>query len=326
MSNVVIISGHPDLANSNTNTVIIAQLTEQLAAPSYNLEVRRLDSLYPDFQIDVAAEQAALVNADIVVLQFPFYWYSAPALLKKWLDDVFSYNFAYGAEGDKLKGKDLLLSFTVGGPEESYQPLGYNHFSIEQLILPLQQTAYLAGMNFVAPVYTHRMVYIPGVYNTLEDVQSRATAHGQRVVNQIQQLSNSIESKVSKFVTDWFADFDLLTAEPERFIASLSEDVKLVMPDGEFIGHQGFRDWYAIARKTFKPNCQHIVEQISVNEQNSDGNYTAELRIRLKAETFPESALQGESVNMLVNETWQLSLTDAGDINISEYLVEVVNG
>ena len=156
--------------------------------------------------------------------------------------------------------------------------------------------------------------------------KARATAHGQRLVNQIQQLSNSIESKVSKFVADWFADFDLLTAEPERFTASLSEDIKLVMPDGEFIGHQGFRDWYAIARKTFKPKCQHIVEQLSVSEQNNYDNYTVELRIRLKAESYAESALQGESVNMLVNEKWQLSLTDAGDINIYEYLVEVVNG
>ena len=326
MSNVLVISGHPDLASSNTNTVILDHLSQQLAAPSYNLEVRRLDTLYPDFQIDVAAEQAALVNADIIVLQFPFYWYSAPALLKKWLDDVFSYNFAYGAEGDKLKGKDFILSFTVGGPEESYQPLGYNHFSIEQLILPLQQTAYLAGMNFVAPIYTHRMVYIPGVYNTLEDVQARATAHGQRVVSQIQQLSGSIDSNVSKFVNAWFADFDLLVAPPERFTTNLSEDIKMVMPDGEFIGHQGFRDWYAIARQTFKPNCEHIVEQLTVSEPNNDGSYVAELRVRLIADTFPESALQGENINMLVNETWQLSLTEAGDIKISEYLVDVVNG
>ena len=80
---------------------------------------------------------------------------------------------------------------------------------------------------------------------------------------------------------------------------------------------QGFRDWYAIARQTFKPNCEHIVEQISVSEPNHDGNYVAELRVRLKADTFPESALKGESINMLVNETWQLSLTEAGDIEIS---------
>ncbi|MDN3684446.1 hypothetical protein QW180_15975 [Vibrio sinaloensis] len=36
----------------------------------------------------------------------------------------------------------------MGGPAESYDPLGYNHFTVEQLLMPIQQTAYLAGMNY----------------------------------------------------------------------------------------------------------------------------------------------------------------------------------
>lgn len=94
------------------------------------------------------------------------------------VDEVFSYNFAYGSKGDKLKGKDFLLSVTIGGPEESYDPLGYNHFTIEQLLMPLQQTAYLAGMNYRKPIYTHGMVFIPGVYNTQEGVEAKAMQHG----------------------------------------------------------------------------------------------------------------------------------------------------
>ena len=140
MNQVVVISGHPNLPASNTNTVILDELQFQLD----NVNIRRLDELYPDYQIDIEAEQKALIDADVIVLQFPFYWYSVPALLKKWIDDVFSYNFAYGSEGDKLKGKDFILSFTIGGPEESYDPLGYNHFEIEQLIRPLQQTRILS--------------------------------------------------------------------------------------------------------------------------------------------------------------------------------------
>ena len=181
MSKTVIISGHPNLEQSYTNTVILEQLHSGLDS----VEVRRLDALYPDYQIDIEAEQAALLSADVIVLQFPFYWYSTPALMKKWIDDVFGYNFAYGAEGDKLKGKDFILSFTVGGPEESYDPLGYNHFTVEQLVRPLQQTAYLAGMVYHPPVYTNRMVYIPGVYNKLEDVQARARNHAERLIDQI---------------------------------------------------------------------------------------------------------------------------------------------
>ncbi len=79
MSQVLVISGHPNLDASNTNKVILNQLSDHFA----DIEVRQLDRLYPNYQIDVEAEQAALVKADVVVLQFPFYWYSIPALLKK---------------------------------------------------------------------------------------------------------------------------------------------------------------------------------------------------------------------------------------------------
>ena len=51
---------------------------------------------HPNYQIDVTAEQAKLVKADVIVWQFPVNWYSLPALLKKWLDNVFSHGFAYG--------------------------------------------------------------------------------------------------------------------------------------------------------------------------------------------------------------------------------------
>ncbi|QBF83047.1 flavodoxin family protein [Shewanella maritima] len=186
MSKVLVISGHPELATSNTNTVILKQLEQGVD----NIEVRYLDKLYgSDYKIDVAAEQAALQSADVVVLQFPFYWYSMPALLKKWLDDVFSYNFAYGSKGDKLKGKHLVLSFTVGGPEESYTDTDYNHFTIEQLMKPLHQTAMLAQMHYVEPIYSHGMVYIPNVYNELDEVQGRALVHADRLMTQLQQLT-----------------------------------------------------------------------------------------------------------------------------------------
>ncbi|KXF82060.1 NAD(P)H-dependent oxidoreductase [Enterovibrio coralii] len=184
MSKILVISGHPDLKASNTNSLIINELKESME----NVEVRRLDTLYPTYAIDIEAEQQALIDADIVVLQFPFYWYSVPALLKKWIDDVLAYNFAYGSQGDKLKGKDMVLSFTIGGPKESYDPQGFNHFPIEELMKPLQQTAYLTQMNYHAPVYTHGMVYIEGVYNTLDAVEGRAKVHAERLIEMLKTL------------------------------------------------------------------------------------------------------------------------------------------
>ncbi|GAL15945.1 NAD(P)H oxidoreductase YRKL [Vibrio astriarenae] len=119
MRKVIVISGHPDLNKSYPNSVILDELG--IAFP--DADIRRLDKLYPDFNINVGAEQRALQGADTIVFQFPYYWYLFPALMKKWIDDVFTFNFAYGPEGDKLKGKQLILSFTIGGPEQAYSHL-----------------------------------------------------------------------------------------------------------------------------------------------------------------------------------------------------------
>ncbi|WP_086969934.1 NAD(P)H-dependent oxidoreductase [Vibrio coralliirubri] len=315
MSKTLVISGHPNLAESYTNTLIIDTLETQMA----DVSIRRLDTLYPDYKIDVEAEQAALIEADVIVLQFPFYWYSAPALLKKWLDDVMTFNFAYGPEGNKLKGKDLFLSFTIGGPKESYDPLSYNHFTIEQLMFPLQQTAYLAGMNYRPPVYTHGMVYIPNVYNKLEDVQARAKQHASRLMDEVRKVTHSDEELVRKFVTNWFEQLDTLPTQESMFTQSLSSNVVFNMPEGQFVGHAGFKDWYAIARSTFKPNCSHGIEQLEIKPIGSQ--YQVSLHVRLKADTFPDSSMKGESIELVVNETWLVSVDDTNNVKIHEYEV-----
>ena len=51
---------------------------------------------YPDFLIDVEAEQALLLEHDVIVFQHPVYWYSSPAILKEWQDLVLEHGFAYG--------------------------------------------------------------------------------------------------------------------------------------------------------------------------------------------------------------------------------------
>lgn len=320
MSQILVISGHPNLAASNTNTVILDELQTRFDS----LSVRRLDRLYPDYQIDVAAEQQALLEADIIVLQYPFYWYSVPALLKKWIDDVFSYNFAYGSKGDKLKGKQFILSFTIGGPSESYQALGYNHFTIEQLVMPLQQTAYLAGMEFHSPVYSHGMVYIPGVYNELSDVQDRAREHAQRLGDKLAQLSDSVDSRIKSFVSQWFANMDKLPATPDLFLPYLDEQLQMVMPEGEFVGVEGFSLWYQGARQTFKPDATHIIEQIRIMAEGD--RYLVNLRVRLQAETLADSVFNGQSVNMLVNEVWSVSAGREQPLRIHSYQVEPVKG
>ncbi|KAE9528977.1 NAD(P)H-dependent oxidoreductase [Testudinibacter aquarius] len=187
MSQVLIISGHPNLAQSSANQTILAALQQGLGEAA---EIRRLDRLYADGNIDVAAEQAALRAAEVVVWQFPLHWYALPALMKKYLDEVYVYGFAHGSSGTALHGKKLLASFTAGAPGELYQTGKAMNFPMEAFLPPLQQSATLCGMEWQPPVYSTGMTYIPGV-NSAEDlaaVQHKARAHAERVLAHIRSL------------------------------------------------------------------------------------------------------------------------------------------
>jgi putative NADPH-quinone reductase len=73
-----------------------------------------LYKVYPDGNIDVEKEQKLIESHNNLVLQFPLYWFNCPPLLKKWLDDVLTYNWAYGSGGDKLKERKVALSVSAG--------------------------------------------------------------------------------------------------------------------------------------------------------------------------------------------------------------------
>jgi putative NADPH-quinone reductase len=106
---------------------------------------------YPDFQIDIDREQQRLLEQDIIVFQHPLYWYSTPAILKEWQDLVLEHGFAYGLDGSALHGKVFFNALTAGGLEAAYRAEGYNHFTIRELLHPLEQTARLCGMIYLPP-------------------------------------------------------------------------------------------------------------------------------------------------------------------------------
>lgn len=106
---------------------------------------------YPTFRINIDLEQQRLREHDVIVFMFPMYWYSTPAILKEWQDLVLEYGFAYGTDGTALHGKTFLCALTAGGAESAYRADGYNHFSVRELLHPLEQTAALTGMRYLAP-------------------------------------------------------------------------------------------------------------------------------------------------------------------------------
>jgi putative NADPH-quinone reductase len=140
--NVLVVSGHPRL---DDDSVANRAVVEELARLD-GYAIDRLDALYPGFDFDVEAEQAKLVAADVIVLQYPVFWYAMPALLQKWMEDVFLHGFSHGSKGKALVGKKLVVSMTIGAPEEAYGEGAAVH--VDDLLLPAKGACALTGMEF----------------------------------------------------------------------------------------------------------------------------------------------------------------------------------
>ena len=153
MTTTAVLLFHPHLDASRVNARL-AQAARSAGTPERPLEVRNMYGLYPDFRIDVAAEQAVLEACDRIVLQFPMYWYSTPALLKQWQDDVLLYGWAYGSTGKALAGKELLVAVSTGGPGDAYSHESSYGYTLTELLRPLQATANMVQMTYLAPFTT----------------------------------------------------------------------------------------------------------------------------------------------------------------------------
>jgi glutathione-regulated potassium-efflux system ancillary protein KefF len=145
-----LIFAHPYPHRSRSNRALLEAVAD---LPS--LEVRSLYDLYPDFAIDIEAEQAALVRADVIVFQHPLYWYSVPPLLKLWFDKVLAYGFAYGDGERALRGKICQWVTTTGGGATAFQPGAMHGFTFDRFVPPLEQTARFCGMRWEPPLVVH---------------------------------------------------------------------------------------------------------------------------------------------------------------------------
>ena len=137
---------HPDINNqSRANQALVN------AAKDAGIEVRDEYALYPDFKIDVKAEQAILEDTDRIIFQFPMYWYSSPALFKEWQDRVLEYGWAYGSTGNALQGKEVILALTQGAKAEDYTINGRFQVTTEELLKPFETIRFHTGLNFMEP-------------------------------------------------------------------------------------------------------------------------------------------------------------------------------
>lgn len=146
MARLLVYYAHPGQRHSRLNRVL-AGVAREIA------EINFVDlyAEYPRHDIDIDREQSRLVDHDVLLFQFPMFWYSTPSLVKEWIDLVLEHGFAYGKGGDALYGKRLMLAVSAGAPEEAYAPDGYQKYPLRRFLLPLEQTAVLCHLAFTPP-------------------------------------------------------------------------------------------------------------------------------------------------------------------------------
>jgi glutathione-regulated potassium-efflux system ancillary protein KefG len=150
MPRVLVLFAHPRLEKSRANRRMLAHLPSHQPITFVDLYDR-----YPDFNVDVAAEQSQLIAHDIVVWHHPMYWYSAPPLVKQWIDLVLTFGWAYGPGGTALRGKALGHVVTTGGAEAADQHEGMHGWTLSEFLRPLERTATLCGMTWLPPFAVH---------------------------------------------------------------------------------------------------------------------------------------------------------------------------
>lgn len=106
-------------------------VTERLSETSFNLALEQGNALEKGtLAPDIVAEQEKVSAADLVIFQFPMWWFGYPAIMKGWIDRVLSYKFAYGVgewwDKGPFREKKAMLAITTGTPSSAYAPDGRN--------------------------------------------------------------------------------------------------------------------------------------------------------------------------------------------------------
>ncbi|TKI04984.1 glutathione-regulated potassium-efflux system ancillary protein KefG [Martelella alba] len=144
---ILLLYAHPESQDSVANRVLL-----QAVSSLEHVTVHDLYAQYPDFFVDIHYEQQLLREHQVIVFQHPLYTYSCPALLKEWLDRVLTRGFASGIGGNALSGKAWRSVITTGEPETAYQRLGYNRYTMDEVLRPFELTATLCRMRWLPPL------------------------------------------------------------------------------------------------------------------------------------------------------------------------------
>lgn len=176
--NILYVYAHPN--PSSFNSALKKRAMDTLNASNINIQMSNLYDLqfkavadWQDFKIDenskkqyflaqqdaylkqalsndITNELAKIAWADHIILQFPLWWFSTPAILKGWLDRVLVKGFAYDAgkvfQDGLLKGKSASFIVTTQSPETAYQSDGVHQATIDTFLHHINHTFRFVGM------------------------------------------------------------------------------------------------------------------------------------------------------------------------------------
>jgi glutathione-regulated potassium-efflux system ancillary protein KefG len=192
---VLIVFAHPRFERSLNNSFLTRNI------PGYQeITFHDLYEKYPDFDIDIETEKKLLSEHQVIIWQHPFYWYSAPPLLKQWIDLVLQFGWAYGPGGTALQGKFVFNSITAGGQRKAYSNEGHNRFTINQLLAPFDQTATLCKMIYLPPFVVHGTHLI-----TKEEIGGMSGLYTEMLNRLISGDFSVEEIRKHQYMNDWLS-------------------------------------------------------------------------------------------------------------------------
>ncbi|MGE0566819.1 MAG: NAD(P)H-dependent oxidoreductase [Bacteroidia bacterium] len=108
------------------------------------------------FTEELVTEMNKLEKSDIIIFNFPLWWFGLPAILKGWVDRVFAMGKVYGAgkgvyDSGVYKNKIAFACITTGGPEVAYGETGKNG-DLSKILFPIHHGMfYFTGMTVLEP-------------------------------------------------------------------------------------------------------------------------------------------------------------------------------
>ena len=165
---VVILLAHPNIKESQANEALVDAVSDMEGVAVFNLY-----ELSQEIVFNIDEWSKIISDASAVIYQFPFYWMSAPSLLKKWQDEVFTFL----SKTPAVAGKPLTVVTTTGSEYEAYRSGGRNRFTTDELLRPYQVNAIHSGMSWQTPI----VVYGMGTADAGKNIAEGANLYKQRV-------------------------------------------------------------------------------------------------------------------------------------------------